>query len=132
MTGKLIALGALAIVAFDLVASVASRAIGFQYSYAAVGSYLIYAAFGFMIGRRANVSAAAFGVAIIAGVEATIGWAVSWVIGPGALATGIPSAGRIVVTIIMVEVIGAAIGALAGFVGTRMRKPEGGERAAPA
>src|SRR5579863_3550936 len=95
---RLIALGALTIVAFDLVASVASRAIGFRYGYAAVGSWLLYAVFGFLIGRRANVGSAAFGVAIIAGFEATIGWAVSWAVGPGRLPTGVPSAGNIVVT----------------------------------
>ena len=82
MVGRLVSWGALAIVVFDLVASVASRTIGFRYSYATVDSWLIYAAFGFMIGRRADVVAASWGCAIIAAVEATLAGR-SWAIGPG-------------------------------------------------
>jgi hypothetical protein len=77
----------------DLLASVASRTIGFRYSYATVDSWLIYAAFGFMIGRRLNAFAASQGVAVIAVVEAAIGWAVSWVSGPGRLPNGTPTIG---------------------------------------
>jgi hypothetical protein len=114
VVGRLVSWGALAIVAFDLLASVASRTIGFRYSYATVGSWLIYAVFGFMIGRRANVGAAALGVAIIAVVEATIGWAVSWAVGPGRLPNGIPSIGALTITVALVAATGAIIGALAG------------------
>jgi hypothetical protein len=111
---RLASWGALAIVVFDLLASVASRTIGFRYSYATVGSWLIYAAFGFMIGRRVNVGAASLGVAIIALVEATIGWAVSWAIGPGRPPNGIPSIGVLAITVVLVTATGAIIGALAG------------------
>jgi hypothetical protein len=120
LVGRLIAWGALAIVAFDLLASVASRGIGFRYSYATVGSWLIYAAFGFVIGRRADVGVASIGVAVIAGTEATIGWAPSWAIGPGRPLNGTPRLGVLVTTVILVAITGAVIEALAGLVGRRM------------
>jgi len=118
VVGRLVSWGALVIVGFDLLASVASRTIGFPYSYATVGSWLIYAAFGFMIGRRVNVGAASLGVAIIAFVEATVGWAVSWMIGPGRLPNGIPSIGVFAMTVVLVATTtGAIVGALAGVLG---------------
>jgi hypothetical protein len=109
---RLVSWGALAIVVFDLLASVASRTIGFRYGYTTVGSWLIYAAVGFMIGRRADVGAAALGVAIIAVVEATIGWAVSWAIGPGRPPNGTPGIGVLATTVVLVAATGATIGAL--------------------
>ncbi|HEV3192285.1 MAG TPA: hypothetical protein VGY54_17355 [Polyangiaceae bacterium] len=119
MTWRLVSWGALAIVVFDALASVASRTLGFSYGYATVGSWLIYAVFGFMIGRRANVGAASLGVAIIAVVEATIGWAVSWAIGPGRPPKGTPSIGILATTVVLVAFTGAIIGALTGVLGRR-------------
>lgn len=82
--------GVLAIVAFDLVASLASRSLGFRYSYATVGSWIIHVAVGFAIGRQSTVGAASIGVAIVAFTEATIGWTVPWAVGPGRPAGGRP------------------------------------------
>jgi hypothetical protein len=115
MQGRVIWLGALVIVAFDIVASVASRTIGFPYSDAAVGSYVIYAVFGFAIGRRAGVGGASLGVAMIATVEATIGWALSWVIGPGRPPNGMPRFGALASTVALVAATGAVLGAMAGL-----------------
>jgi hypothetical protein len=74
----------LTIVAFDALASVISRAAGFPYIRFAIGSYIIQAAAGFF-GRRSGltfVSATLLGT-WVGFIEATIGWAVSWWIGPG-------------------------------------------------
>ena len=115
MPRKVVALGALAILAFDVLASLASRAIGFPYSYAVFGSWLIYAACGYLVGRQTDVGTAALGVAMIAGVEATIGWALSWAIGPGRLPNGFPGYDKIVITVLLVIATGAVIGAITGW-----------------
>lgn len=119
MVARMISWGALAIVAFDLLASVASRVLGFPYGYATIGSWLIYATFGFIIGRRADVRTASAGVAVIAGVEATVGWALSWAIGPGRPRDGMPSISVLMTTVVLVAASGAIIGAVAGVLARR-------------
>src|SRR5205085_2253381 len=83
---SLAAAGCVAIVAFDVLASIASRVLGFPYSRASVGSYFIYLAIGFIAARAAESDRAKTGAATaaVAGLaEASIGWAASWALGPG-------------------------------------------------
>jgi hypothetical protein len=107
----------IAIVAFDTLASVFSRVTGFDYTKFAYGSYLIQSAAGFF-GRRSGLS---FWRATLLGtwvgfVEATVGWAVSWWIGPGRV-LGLVAA-ETVIGIILYVIIGAtALGALGAFIG---------------
>jgi hypothetical protein len=70
------------IVLFDAVASMASRQLGFPYTKAVVGSYVIYAIGGFLAARRAHLAFAAQLGAMLGLVDATLGWAVSSAIGP--------------------------------------------------
>ena len=74
--------GAIAVLAFDAIASVASQRLGFEYGSAAVGSGIIYTAIGFLAAGRGGVQAAALAGATMGLVDATLGWAVSWAIGP--------------------------------------------------
>jgi hypothetical protein len=108
---------ALAIVAFDAVASIISRTAGIEYTKFAYGSYLIQAAAGFF-GRRSGLS---FWGATLLGtwvgfVEATVGWAVSWWIGPGRVEG--PLSAEMLIGIILYVAIGATVlGALGCLVG---------------
>src|SRR5688572_27729096 len=85
-------LGVVAVVAFDAVASVASLAAGFDYAYSAIGSCLIYAAFGFLVGRSSSIFTAACVGAVLGLADASLGWGVSWSIGPGRLPPGLLTA----------------------------------------
>jgi hypothetical protein len=76
------------VVVFDAVASVASLQIGFKYVYASAGSYLLYATVGFLAARAGNEANAVAAGALIGVVDATVGWAVSWAIGPGRMPGG--------------------------------------------
>ena len=107
--------GAVVIVVFDIVASFAAMRFGFHYGIAAPGSWLIYACVGFDIGRRADIGMAAAGSAMVAFVEATIGWAASAAIGPGR-PPGTLSVAGVIATVILVAMTGGAIGAIAGFI----------------
>jgi hypothetical protein len=73
----------LAVVAFDAIASVASLKLGFAYTTAAWGSYVIYVAVGFIAARWGGISAALKAGAVVGLVDASAGWGVSWIIGPG-------------------------------------------------
>jgi hypothetical protein len=107
--------GAVVIVVFDVVASFAAKHFGFHYGIAAPGSWLVYAVVGFDVGRRADIGMAAAGSAIVAFVEATIGWAASAAIGPGR-PPGTLSVAGVIATVILVAMTGGAIGAIAGFI----------------
>ena len=108
--------GVIGIVVFDALA-LASRSFGFPYVYATVGSWLIYAMVGFAIGRIAPVSHAAGGVVIVALAESTIGWWISWIIGPGRTKSETINSTQILTAIITLMLIGAVIGAAAGALG---------------
>jgi hypothetical protein len=109
------------IVTFDIVASFASRRFGFHYGIAAPGSWLIYAVVGFDIGRHANVGMSAVGAAMVAFVEATIGWAASAAIGPGHAPGDLNVAG-VVATVILVAMTGGVIGAAGGVIAQYRRQ----------
>src|SRR5882757_4191122 len=88
--------GVAAILLFDLVASVASRALPFPYVRATAGSYAIYFLIGLLVARTAGsspVRAAAIAAGIAGLAEASLGWAISWQIGPGRLPPGRPLSG---------------------------------------
>ena len=120
---KVVALGAAAVVAFDLLASLASRQFGFAYARATIGSYLIYAAIGFFAARAPSsnpIGAAAIAAAIAGLVDASVGWAVSWVLGPGRLPEGTPlTVTRWLGVAIFVIALAAGVGALGGIAGRR-------------
>ena len=120
---RVVLLGSATVVLFDIVASLASRQLGFAYGLASVGSYLIYLAIGFFA-ARASASNAVGVAAVVAGiaglVDASVGWAVSRALGPGRLPNGIPSTIALwVTTAIFVVAIAAIVGAVGGLAGRR-------------
>ena len=110
--------GSIAVVVFDAVAAFAARAFEFDYGAAIPGSLVIYLVVGFAAARerRASRAGAAAG-AVVALAESTVGWAVSWRIGPGALDD--VTAAQIALTVVSVVVVGAAAGFCGGLLGTR-------------
>lgn len=78
--------GVVAVLAFDTVAALVSRATGLDYSYGAIGSWLLTGVAGYHAarGRRGDRLPAATAVGVVIGIaQTTIGWALSWAIGPG-------------------------------------------------
>ena len=109
-----ILVGGAAVLAFDAAASLASRRFGFAYTSAAAGSWVIYAVVGFLAGRSAGLAVAAPAGAAMGFVDATLGWYVSWQIGPGRVAGGL-TVSRWVTAAVTVTLLAAAIGALGGL-----------------
>ena len=82
---RLVATGIAVVLAFDVAAALASVLIGYPYEYASAGSVLIYATAGYRAFRGAGLKAAIGAALCIEAADATLGWALSWWIGPGAL-----------------------------------------------
>jgi len=88
----ILSLTLVAIVAFDTAACVLSRRLGFNYAYATIGSMTLYAIGGFAAAKTARFEAACL-LGVVAGLtDATLGWRISWVLGPGRLPGGRMSA----------------------------------------
>lgn len=107
MFWKIVGLGVLAVLAFDTVASFASVGFGFPYEYAAVGSILIYATVGYLVFRRLGLFNAVGAALLVEVVDATLGWYISWQIGPGALPAGQATTAVIATTFVLVLIFAA-------------------------
>lgn len=107
MFWKIVGLGVLAVLAFDTVASFGSVSFNFPYEYAIVGSVLIYGAVGYFSFRHAGLSSAVGAALLVEVVDATLGWYISWEIGPGALPAEQTTAAVIVATICFVFIFAA-------------------------
>jgi len=121
---RVIAGGVVTVLLFDVMASVAARVLPFPYARASVGSYFIYLAVGFIAARAAGHSRAREGAiaAAVAGfADASAGWALSWIIGPGRPPNGTISPIQWAVTAAVVVLFAALIGFLGGAVGARSR-----------
>lgn len=109
----MVIVGALIVIAFDTIASLASLAFGFPYMYAIVGSMVIYSTVGYLGFRRWGLGRAVGAALLIELVDATLGWFISWKIGPGALPEEHMTPAVIIATIVFVLIF-AVVCALAG------------------
>ena len=119
---KVVILGCVAVIAFDIVASLSSRALNFPYASAGVGSYIIYFGVGFFAARAQAfnpVRQAVVAAAVTGFADASLGWAISWIIGPGKLPNTDLTPTRWAITALMVVTIAAVIGAVGGVAGRR-------------
>jgi hypothetical protein len=106
--------GVAAILLFDAGGAMASLVLGFPYALLSLGSFLIQATVGFLATRASSLRV---GVAVatgVAAVESTIGWSISWAIGPGRPATELRSVGLVIAAAIIVTVTGTICGLLGG------------------
>ena len=113
---RLLTTGALVILLFDLAGSLASEALDFFYAWLTVGSFLIYALFGFFAARLDGLKYAAVAGGVVALVESTAGWALSWAIGPGRPPDGYTGLLPLIGTVAVVVVTGVGIGLLGGAI----------------
>ncbi len=113
--GRAALFGAIAILLFDTVASLASRALGFPYGAAAIGSWIIYALTGAYAARSGRIRSGLSAGAVVGLVEATVGWWISVQIGPGMPPEGMPTPWGIAVTVVIVTLLAAAVGTMGAF-----------------
>jgi hypothetical protein len=73
--------GILVALTYDVFGSMLSRSLGFNYGLLAFGSPGIYCAAGYAASKNSYVSGV-LSAAIVGFVDATLGWYLSWLIGP--------------------------------------------------
>ena len=115
-------LGIAAVLMLDTVGSVASLRFCFQYARLAPISYGLWALSGFFAVQAAGVDtsrAATLGAlagGLVALTDATVGWWISWRLGPGRPAPAQATTAIIRRIVLLVAVRGAAFGAIGGIV----------------
>jgi hypothetical protein len=80
---KIFYIGALVVLGFDTAGAAASRFLGFRYGILTIGTYIIYLAITYRSGRLAGIPAGIATGAALGLVDSTLGWGISWAIGPG-------------------------------------------------
>lgn len=106
--------GVVWVIAFDAIGAYLARRIGFRYANLAVVQFAAYVAAGYVAGLHADPLAAGVVGAVMGLVESTIGWAISWQIGPGR--AGTITVGRVVRVSILLTLLAACfatVGAMA-------------------
>ena len=110
--------GAFAALAFDTIGSLASRAFDFKYESLFIGSWLLYIGVGFFAARGSSFLFGVLAGGFVALVEATLGWYISWVIGPGRPKVEVTWS-AICWAVLSVTLSGISLGFVGEFVGQR-------------
>jgi len=118
----IVAAATIVVVAFDIVASLASKSLGFSYTNAVAGSILLYLTIGYFLARTATGRRVAAGMAIVGAADATVGWWFSWVIGPGRARNGVLSLSEFSVVALSVIALAVIFGSLGGIFGKHSRR----------
>ncbi|MGZ0079705.1 hypothetical protein [Methylomonas sp. YC3] len=105
---RIIGLGVIAVLVFDTTASFAALAVGFPYAYASIGSFVIYTLVGYFAFRRCGLFRAIGAAVLVELVDATLGWFISWQIGPGALPEDQVTTSIVATTLVLVLVFAVA------------------------
>lgn len=111
---RIILLGAVVIVAYDTMTALVSAGFGISYGLFSIGSFLIYFLFGLLTALKSRWLVGALAGAVIGFAEATVGWAISWAVGPGKPPVDMDAV-AIIATIALVIPIGAFLGLLGGL-----------------
>jgi hypothetical protein len=115
--------GVLAVLVLDTGASLASLVIGFSYASLAPITYLIYATIGFLAARTTTLWAGVFASATVAAFDATVGWGISWVIGPGRPPEELQHPSMVIAAAVMVVLLGAVLGLVGGGLARLVARP---------
>ena len=120
---KLVRVGIFVVLVFGTVASYSSLRFGFPYTYASVGSILIYSTIGYLGFRSAGLKSSVGAALFVELVDATLGWWISWWIGPGALPEDQRTIPFIAVTAVFVVVFAVACAFVGAGVARVMHGP---------
>ena len=75
--------GMVAIVVFDALGAAAAKRFGFSYGLLVPGSLLIYGRVAALVAARRDAATGVLAALAMAIIDLTLGWFVSWLIGPG-------------------------------------------------
>jgi hypothetical protein len=109
-------LGMSVILVYDVLASVISLQAGLPYESFSFGSLLLYFVFGLLAFRTSSLLGSLLVGASMGFAEATLGWYLSWIIGPGRPNVQF-SPFEITFAIVFVTITAAVIGLIGGSLG---------------
>lgn len=101
------------VVAFDLIGSLGARRYGFPYKNLAIASFLAYALAGAIAAIHGSLLSAVLVGTAMGFADGTVGWAISWHIGPGRAAALTTS--RIIGVVLSVIAIAALLACIGGL-----------------
>jgi len=110
----ILVVGVLAVLTLDTIGSIASRQFGFHYGSLSVISWLIRIAVVFLSARYGSLSLSFLTGGSVAFIDATLGWYISWIIGPGRPKKKISNT-LMARTVLIVTFTGAALGFIGGL-----------------
>ena len=113
----IVLVGAVTIVTYDFIGATLARRERFSFSRLLVGSFLIDLFTGYFVARASTTAAAMAGSALVGFVDATIGWMITWRIGPGR-----PKVRTTHLSIALTVLLMTVMAALLGLVGAFMTK----------
>ena len=111
----LILIGAAAILFYDAIGAIASLSLGFNYYWLIFGSTVIYAMVGYFSANKKNVFIGAAAGAVMGLLDSTLGWYISWTLGPGRPDIEMDAI-MIISTIFFVTILAGFIGLIGGFI----------------
>ncbi|MGQ0541223.1 MAG: hypothetical protein ACT4O9_05140 [Blastocatellia bacterium] len=114
--------GFVAVIAVSSFGALASRNLGFDYSWLIPISIAITAGVGFAVSKYVGLIYATFAGALIGLVNSTIGWYISWKIGPGdpQIETDALMIISVIIMVVSLDMIIATIGGLAARIIRRL------------
>ena len=105
-----------AILLADVLFAIGEIRFGIDYDLVTWVAYPLYALAGYFATRCGGLALGALGGALTSLVDATIGWAVTWVMGPGRLPAGWPGFGFVAYVVGTVVLQGTGLGIGGGLV----------------
>lgn len=127
-----ILIGVIAITLFDILGSIASRQMNFNYSYLGAISFGIYIITAFIIAKRTNKKTAIISTGLLGFYDATIGWKLSMLLQANTGDRKVDITPTVlIITIILVTLYGAIIGLLGWWLSTKTslgKRPQSTQR----
>jgi len=119
--GAILIGGMVAVIVFDALGAFASKRLGFGYALLIPGSLLIYGTVAALVARRRDVGEGLLAALALAITDLTLGWTVSWFIGPGRPAGGVTIM-SVLGAVITAFVLAGLAGTIGGWIGIRFRR----------
>ena len=109
-----VTIGVLAVLALDTIGSLASRRFGFKYGSLTLFSWALRIGTGFFAARYGSLKLSFLAGGFVALIDATLGWYISWIIGPGRPKDNV-TVESMAWTVLIVTLVGASLGYVGGL-----------------
>ena len=108
-------IGIICVLLIDTIGAFLSKQFSFNYKSLSVLSFMVYAVIGFLVGQESSLIYVVIVCMALGFFDATIGWKLSWVIGPGKLPPEYSNKSYIIRAIVTVSFLAGTIGYIAAM-----------------